>query len=85
MLETNETIIEQVKLFLQKYIGTRTLSNDDNIFGKGLVNSLFAMQLVLFLEKTFDIQITNEDLNIKNFETLKMISNFVLTKGKAAT
>ena len=44
------------------------------------LNSLFAMQLVLFVEKTFDIQVANEDLNFQNFKSLNAIVDFVERK-----
>ncbi len=77
-------IINKTKTFLQRYIGDRDLESDEDIFSSGLVNSLFSMQLVLFLEKEFQFKIENEDLDLKNFRTLNLISEFVLTKMAAA-
>ena len=56
------------------------LDDDDNIFTKGFVNSLFAMRLVSFIEQEFSISIDNEDLDIKNFSTVNSIVDFVEKK-----
>lgn len=70
-----------IKNFIQGKIGQEiNFVNDDNIFELGLVNSLFAMQLVMFLEKEFDIEIENEDLNLKTFSTVNNMKAFIESK-----
>ena len=49
-------------------------------FGGGLINSLYSIQLILFLEKEFDISIQSPDLNIENFRTVNALTEFVLEK-----
>ncbi|MCE3294289.1 MAG: hypothetical protein K0R65_3 [Crocinitomicaceae bacterium] len=72
---------EKVKEFLQKKIGQdKSFSLDDNIFKQGLVNSLFALELVVFLENTFSIAVENEDLNLENFNSVNNIDNFIARK-----
>ena len=55
-------------------------SDDDHIFRKGFVDSLFAVKLLAFLEQEFDIKIDNEDLNIENFHSVNRIISFVENK-----
>ena len=55
-------------------------SDDDHIFRKGFVDSLFAVKLLAFLEQEFDIKIGNEDLNIENFHSVNQIISFVENK-----
>ena len=55
-------------------------SDDDHIFRKGFVDSLFAVKLLAFLEQEFDIKIGNEDLNIENFHSVNKIICFVENK-----
>ena len=70
-----------IKNFIQSKIGQEIdFVNDDNIFELGLVNSLFAMQLVMFLEKEFNIEIENEDLNLNTFSTVNNMKAFIETK-----
>lgn len=44
--------------------------DSDDIFALGFVTSLFAMQLVMFLEKTFGLEISNDDLEMANFRSV---------------
>ena len=75
-----ESIINSVREFLQRYVGDKDIDQDEEIFSTGLVNSLFAMQLVLFLEKHFNLDISSEDLVPQNFKSLNTIADFVLVK-----
>jgi len=78
---TTNDIKEKVKKFLSRYIRNHELQDDEDIFSSRLVNSLFAMQLVLYMEKEFKIKVVNEDLDLKNFNTLNAIAAFVLKKS----
>lgn len=79
-------IKETVKSFLQKKVGEETaFSFDDDIFKLGLVNSLFALELVVFLENTFGIMVENEDLDLENFNKINNIEKFILHKKGLAT
>jgi acyl carrier protein len=59
------------------------LDDDDNLFESGLVNSLFAVQLMTFIEKTFAIEVGMEDLDIENFKSLNAAAAFVVRKNGA--
>lgn len=76
-------ILNKTKSFLQHYIGARDLKFKEDIFSSGwLANSLFAMQLVLFLEEEFQVKVENQDLVLENFSTLNDITEFVMGKIK---
>ena len=78
-MTTNE-IKEKIRTFLARYIRNHELLDDEDIFASRLVNSLFAMQMVLFIEKEYKITVENEDLDLKNFSTLNRISDFIRKK-----
>lgn len=42
------------------------INDNDNYFEQRFVNSLFAMRLVDFVERRFQIEIANEDLDLAN-------------------
>ncbi|MBE9224519.1 acyl carrier protein [Phormidium sp. LEGE 05292] len=67
----------RIKNFLAQYFGDRELQDDENIFALGFVNSMFAMQLVLFIEKEFEITIENEDLDLENFKSINAMVNLL--------
>ncbi|MDP4181570.1 MAG: phosphopantetheine-binding protein [Bacillota bacterium] len=57
-----------------------TFTNDDNIFEKGFVNSLFAMKLLNFVEQEFQIDISDDDIDLKNFSSINNIINLINNK-----
>ncbi len=70
----------RIKAFLARYLQNHDLPDDQDIFSLGFINSLFAMQLVLFVEKAFHIEVSNEDLDIDNFRTVNAIATLVEQK-----
>lgn len=72
---------EKLRAFLARHIGGRVIADDDQIFAAGFVNSMFAMQLVLFLEKSFKIAIANEDLELKNFQSINAMAELIERKA----
>jgi acyl carrier protein len=57
------------------------LQDSEDVFGLGFVNSMFAMQLVLFIEKEFQITIENEDLELENFNSVNAIADLIERKN----
>ena len=49
------------------------LRDDQDIFALGFVNSLFAMELVMFVEKTFGFAVTSDELQIDSFRSIDAI------------
>ena len=66
--------------FLGEFFDVTQISNEDNIFEMGLVNSLFAMQLVNYIEQEFDVTVDNDELDIENFKNINTISALVESK-----
>ena len=71
----------KVRAFLEKFIRDQDFEDGDNVFALGLVNSLMAMQLVLFLEKEFGVKFTNQDLNRKNFRSVDSMVELLGVRG----
>ncbi|MEG3898420.1 MULTISPECIES: phosphopantetheine-binding protein [unclassified Microcoleus] len=65
---------DQIKKFLCQFFGNHDLQDDEDIFALGFVNSMFAMQLVLFIEKEFEVTIENEDLEFANFRSVNSMA-----------
>ncbi|MBG9736903.1 acyl carrier protein [Paenibacillus alvei] len=78
-----EEIKNRTRAFLSNFIKKKELQDTDDIFAIGDVNSLFAMQLVMFIEKEFGIEIENNDLNLNNFRSIQAITTFVESKNAA--
>lgn len=71
----------KIKQFLSRFFRKHELQDDDDIFSLGYVNSLFAMQLVMFLEKEFHIRVDNKDLDIDNFRSINKIVELIERKA----
>lgn len=71
----------KIKDFLGRFFKKHELQDGDDIFALGYVNSLFAMQLVMFLEKNFGIRVDNKDLDMNNFKSINAICEFVERKA----
>ena len=78
--ETTLSPKETIRNFILDSINIPDLNDDDNLFESGIVNSLFAVQLMTFLEKSFDIEVTMDDLSMDNFESINATSSFVQKK-----
>lgn len=49
-------------------------------FEAGFVNSLFVMQLVLFVENGLGVKVEDEDLDRANFKSVSAVAEFVERK-----
>ncbi|MFB6820518.1 phosphopantetheine-binding protein [Streptomyces virginiae] len=77
--------IEEVVLsHLAQYDASGTPDPDEDLFETGRVNSLFAVQLIGFLEGHFRFKVTVADLELKNFSTVNKIVEFVVQKTSAS-
>lgn len=76
----NAEIKTVIRQFLAGTFKNYELEDNEDIFALGFVNSLFAMQLVLFVEKNFNITVANEDLELDNFRTIEALTNLVARK-----
>lgn len=64
-MNTQERIAE---FFKNK--GINDITADTDLFKGGYVNSLFALEIVMYLEKEFGIKLKNKDIKEKNFKTI---------------
>jgi methoxymalonate biosynthesis acyl carrier protein len=54
------------------------VTTDLDLFGSGLVSSLFALQLVLHVETEFGVAVQGGELKLDNFRTVDTITDLVL-------
>jgi methoxymalonate biosynthesis acyl carrier protein len=72
---------QTVRDFILRSVAIKKLDDDDDLFASGIVNSLFAVQLMTFVEKAFAIEVEVDDLDIANFKSLNATTAFVLRKS----
>lgn len=57
-----------------------SLDPEEDLLGQGLIDSLGLMKLITKLEATFSIQIPDEDIVPENFQTVKILTQFIERK-----
>ncbi len=72
----------EIVTHLERFLPMQELRDDDDIFSKGFVSSMFAMQLVAFVEDHFGISVENDDLELDNFRSVDALTAFVEGKRK---
>jgi len=77
-------IKQKLREFIQDHLTTLEeevdLKDDDHIFELGFVDSLFAMQLVGFIQNEFQIEIESADLDLANFQSIDRMVAFIHEK-----
>lgn len=73
----NKDIKEIIKTFLSSKNKNAELGDDTDLFKNGFVNSLFALEIVTFIEKTFNVKLSKNDISKENFETVNKICSLV--------
>ena len=73
--------LEKLKAELEREIFEGVhIEPDENLFEADLLNSLNLVKLMAALEKRYQISFLGREMRIKNFETLRLISNLVEQK-----
>ena len=80
--------MEQILQELEKHIRERyEIEDDDDDFGLdvhlfdyGFIDSLGATALIAHIEKTYGIQVTNQDLMLYPLNTIREIASFIAAK-----
>lgn len=75
---------QQIREFVSRFVRGHELGDGEDIFATGFVNSMFAMQLVQFVETTFGVTVESDDLDIDNFRSIDAIAALVERKQGAA-
>lgn len=70
-------IQEELMQFLKGKNPEAELDWDTDLFKSGVVNSLFALEIVMFVEKTFSIKLKRKDIQAENFSTINRIAALV--------
>ncbi len=70
-------ITTQIVEFITNRFPQAQITATEDIFSLGYINSLFAMELVMFVEKTFAVTIPNDELKIDNFRTAQAMTELV--------
>lgn len=60
--------------------GLTSLQDDESLLDKGLIDSTGVLELVFFLEKTYSIKVSDDEVLPDNLDSVNRISRFVQSK-----
>ncbi|MBK8215938.1 MAG: acyl carrier protein [Myxococcales bacterium] len=88
-MSTKAEIREKIRSFiLESYMAgldPSGLKDDVSLERSHIVDSARVLELILFLEETFGLEVTNDDATPENFDTVDAIVGFVAGKVGAAS
>lgn len=76
--------ITLIRDFVRMKVNEQKLDDTEDILGNGYASSMFAVQALAWVEKTFDLTILSGDLMIDNFRSIQAIAEFVDRKKAEA-
>lgn len=76
MTTEQETVEDEIIRFVAAKTKA-TPAVDQDLIATGLATSMFAMQLVVFLEQAFAVEIVGKDLQLVNFRTVEAMAALV--------
>jgi acyl carrier protein len=62
-----------------------TLSPDEDLLERGIVDSAGIVQLIGYLEERYGVEVTDDELLPENFRTVDDLARFVRAKTEART
>jgi acyl carrier protein len=55
----------------------QNLNDDDSLLEKGIIDSTGVLELVMFLEENFQIEVKDEDMVPENLDSITNLINFI--------
>ena len=72
-MEVKETLLD----FFAKEKKISGIDENTDLFREGHVNSLFALEMVVFIEKTFSVRIPRKEMKKENFTSVCAMAELV--------
>ncbi|NMC11495.1 MAG: acyl carrier protein [Chloroflexi bacterium] len=79
----NDDIISTLESFIAVKIlkqPNRPVKEDEPLISSGLIDSFNLVDLALFIEDTFGVQIEDTELNVNTFDTLLQLSELIKSR-----
>jgi acyl carrier protein len=80
---TGNNIIQSIRRFLTDRAWLRDedrVLESDSLLEKGVIDSMAMVELISFIEETYNIRIQDEELMPENFDSLAAIAAFIVSK-----
>ena len=81
---TNNGVEGRIHEFIQTNLvfgDKRTFSDEDSLIRNGIVDSTGILELISFLEESFDVQFDDSELIAENFDSVIRIAAFLSKKS----
>lgn len=75
---------QTVREYVIRHTNHPEVPDDLDLFDAGLLSSLFAVQMVMWVERTFEIPMTADDLDMSHFSTVNRLVELVERKRAAS-
>lgn len=79
-----QNVLEQVREFvIENFMYMRkvkTIGDEESLLRTGVISSLGMMEVVDWVESTFDVSVDPDEITEQNFDTLRGIATFVGSK-----
>ena len=80
-----------IKEIIGKYIvnnflleeGLNTINDDDSLLDMGIIDSTGVLELVAFIEETFEIRVEDEELIPDNLDSVNRLVDYIKSKLKS--
>lgn len=86
---TAAEVIERTRAYItENFLYMRRdfrLDDNDSLLGSGIIDSMGVMEVILFLETEFGVEVGDEDVTEENLGTIRAISRYVVARTEAAT
>jgi methoxymalonate biosynthesis acyl carrier protein len=73
---TEDDATSELLAMLSKRLKT-TVRPEQDLFADGMINSMFALELVVQIENTFDVAVEGRDLDMANFRSVNAMAKLV--------
>ncbi|MEO1619425.1 MAG: acyl carrier protein [Cyanobacteria bacterium J06632_3] len=78
-MDTQEILKQYISQTLLN--GRTQVEADDDLLGEEIIDSMGVMQLIDFIEETFDCDVAQADITITNFRTIKAIDAYLAQRS----
>ncbi len=79
-MDVQSTIKQYIVTEIMHELDQNALDNEATLIEGGIIDSMSLIELVHFMEKTFGVRITEEELDIDNFKTVNALTDFINNK-----
>jgi acyl carrier protein len=80
---TLEEISKEIIIFIEQLSGVdsdKNIATNESLLSEQVVDSLGIIELVSHIEGKYNLQMEQDDLIVENFDSVRAISNYIVSK-----